>query len=49
MKETEQRQTVADLLNLVWQMEQLLKDYGRRLTAHDDGHTLERENNDKPF
>lgn len=49
MKETEHRQMVADLLDLVWQMEQLLKDYGRQLTVHDDGHQLESEAIDKPI
>jgi hypothetical protein len=49
MKETGHRQMVADLLDLVWQMEQLLKDYSRYLTAHDDGHWLESETNDEPF
>jgi hypothetical protein len=43
MKETENRQMVADLIDMVWQMEQLLKDYGRHLTAHDEGHQLESE------
>lgn len=49
MKETEHRQVAADLLDLIWKMEQILKDYGRRLSAHDDGHWLEAENNDEPF
>jgi len=49
MKETVHRQMVADLLDLVWQIEQLLKDYGRYLTVDDDGHTLESETNNKPF
>ncbi len=49
MKETEHRQMVADLLDLVWQMEQILKDYSRQLKAHDDGHQLESETIDKPF
>ena len=49
MKETEHRQMAVELLDLIWQMEQLLKDYARRLTAHDDGHTLERENDNKTF
>ncbi|MCF6178970.1 MAG: hypothetical protein L3J63_06230 [Geopsychrobacter sp.] len=37
------------LLDLAQQMEQLLKDYCRQLTAHDDGHRLEQENSDDPF
>jgi hypothetical protein len=43
----------ADLLGRLQQMEQILKDYGRLLTAHDDGHWLETrdetKNNDEPF
>ncbi len=49
MKDTEHRQITADLLDLIRQMEQILKDYCRQLTAHDDGHQLETEKNDKPF
>lgn len=49
LKETEHRQMAADLLDLLWQMEQILKDYCRQLTAHDDGHQLESETIDKPF
>jgi hypothetical protein len=49
MKETEHRQVAADLLDLLWKMEQILKDYCRQLSAHDDGHWLETENNDEPF
>ncbi len=49
MKETEHRQMAADLLDLVWQMERILKDYCRHLAAHDDGHCLETEPGDKPF
>ena len=49
MKDTERRQMAAELLDLIWQMEQVLKDYCRWLTAHDDGHELEAENNDEPF
>lgn len=49
MIENEHRQMAADLLGLVWQMEQLLKDYCRQLTAHDDGHWLESETNDEPL
>jgi len=49
MKDTEHRQMAAELLDLILQMEQVLKDYCRQLTAHDDGHQLESENNDEPF
>lgn len=49
MTETEHRQRVANLLDLLWQMEQILKDYSRYLTAHDDGHWLETKTNDEPF
>ena len=49
MTENEHRQVAADLLDLLWQMEQILKDYCRQLTAHDDGHGLETETNDEPF
>ncbi len=49
MKDTEHRQMVTELLDLIWQMEQVLKDYCRQLTAHDDGHTLEVENRDEPL
>jgi hypothetical protein len=49
MKDAEHRQIAAELLVLLWQMEQTLKDYCRQLTAHDDGHQLETENNDDPF
>lgn len=49
MKDTEHRQMAAELLDLVWQMEQVLKDYCRWFTAHDDGHQLEPENDDEPF
>jgi len=49
MKETEHRQIAAELLDLVWQMEQILKDYCRQLAGHDDGHHLEPENNDELF
>lgn len=45
----EQRQMAAELLDLLWQMEQILKDYCRQLTTHDDGHQLETENNNEPF
>ncbi|MDO3376648.1 hypothetical protein [Geoalkalibacter halelectricus] len=44
MSANEHRQMVADLLDLLWQMEQILKDYGRLLTGHDDGHWLETKN-----
>ena len=49
MKETEHRQMAAELLDLLWQMEQLLKGYSRYLTTDDDGHWLESENNNEPF
>jgi hypothetical protein len=49
MKNTEHRQMATELLDLIRQMEQVLKDYCRQLTAHDDGHQLESENNDEPF
>lgn len=49
MTTNEHRQMASDLLDLLWQMEQLLKDYCRQLTAHDDGHHLENENDDEPF
>jgi hypothetical protein len=49
MKDTEHRQMATELLDLLWQMEQVLKDYCRWLTADDDGHTLETENKDEPF
>jgi hypothetical protein len=37
------------LLDLVQQMERIIKDYCRLLTANDDGHWLERNNDDEPF
>lgn len=52
MSANEHREMVADLLNRLWQMEQILKDYCRQLAAHDDGHWLEtktKKNNDNPF
>ena len=49
MTENEHRQMAADLLDLVWEMEQMLKNYCRYLAAHDDGHRLETEANDEPF
>jgi hypothetical protein len=49
MKKTDHRQVAAELLDLLWQMEQILKDCCRQITANDDGHTLETENNDEPF
>lgn len=49
MNETEHRRMATELLDLVWQMEQVLKDYCRQLTVHDDGHQLESENDDEPF
>lgn len=49
MTANEQRQLAADLLDLLWQMEQLLKDYCRQLTAQDDGHELERKSDEEPF
>jgi hypothetical protein len=49
MTENEQRQMAASLLDLLWQMEQILKDCGRQLTAHDDGHRLETETNNEPL
>jgi hypothetical protein len=49
MKSEDHRQFAATLLDLVQQMEQILKDYSRLLTADDDGHRLEREKVDDPF
>ena len=49
MTTNEHRQAAAALLDLLWQMEQVLKDYCRQLTAHDDGHILESENNNEPL
>lgn len=49
MTASEHRQLATDLLDLLWQMEKILKDYCRQLTAHDDGHLLETENNAEPF
>lgn len=49
MTANEHRQMASDLLDLLWRMEQLLKDYCRQLMAHDDGHHLETENDDEPF
>ena len=52
MTANEHRQLAADLLALLWQMEQLLKDYCRLLAVHDDGHWLEtknKKNNAEPF
>ena len=44
------RQVARTLLDLVQQMEQTLKDYCRLLTANDDGHWLEQNENDEdPF
>lgn len=49
MAPNEHRQVTAELLDLLWRMEQILKDYSRYLTAHDDGHCLESETKDEPF
>jgi len=50
MASNEHRQVVADLLDLVWQMEKILKDYSLYLSAQDDGCWLESEgNDDEPF
>lgn len=51
MASNEHRQVVADLLDLLWQMEKILKDYSLYLAAaaHEDGHWLESESNDEPF
>ena len=52
MTANEHREMAADLLDLVCQMEQILKDYCRLLAAHDDGHWLEtknKKNKDEPF
>jgi hypothetical protein len=49
MTTNEHRQIASDLLDLLWRMEQLLKDYCRQLTAYDDGHHLENEKDDEPF
>ncbi|MCK4622480.1 MAG: hypothetical protein KAT62_09740 [Desulfuromonadales bacterium] len=44
------RQVAGTLLDLVQEMEQILKDYCRLLTANDDGHRLEQNESDKdPF
>jgi len=47
MTEDEHRQVAVNLLVLLRQMEQILKDYCRQLTAHDDGHCLEVETGDE--
>ena len=49
MKAEDQILFAGKLLDLVQQMEQIIKDYCRQLTAQDDGHWLERENRDEPF
>lgn len=44
------RQVAVTLLDLVQQMEEILKGYCRLLTANDDGHWLEQNENDEdPF
>ncbi len=47
MAEDEHRQVATDLLDLLRQMELILKDYCRQLTAYDDGHCLEAEIGDE--
>lgn len=42
MTAEDHRAFAADLRELVQQMEQILKDYSRLLSAHDDGHSLEK-------
>lgn len=50
MMNEDHRQIAWTLLGLVKQMEQTLKDYCRLLTANDDGHWLEQNENDEdPF
>jgi len=49
MTANDHRQMAAELLNLVQLMEQILQDYCRLLTDHDDGHRLEKGNHDEPF
>jgi hypothetical protein len=49
MSQDDHRNFAATLLDLVWQIEQLLKDYCRLLTANEDGHWLERDSNNDPF
>jgi len=44
MTDHDHREIAAELLDLVQQMEQTLKEYGRLLTVHDDGHWLEQNN-----
>lgn len=44
MTDNDHREIAAELLDLVQQMEQTLKVYCRLLTAHDDGHRLEQNN-----
>ena len=49
MKDTKHRLMASELLDLVWQMEQVLKNYCRWLTVNDDGHLLETENDNEPL
>jgi len=49
MKAEDHRQIAGDLLDLVQQMEQILKDYCNLLSAHDDGHWLEPDGNEERF
>ena len=47
MTTEDHRAFAADLLELVQQMELILKDYSRLLSAHDDGHELEKGKNEE--
>ena len=49
MTEYDHRQMATDLLDLLWKMDQILKDYSRYLAAHDDGHRLETEDGEDQF
>jgi len=47
MTAEDHRVFAADLRELVQQMDQILKDYSRLLSAHDDGHDLEKGHNEE--
>jgi len=47
MTTEDHRAFAAELLELVQQMEQILKNYSRLLSAHDDGHDLEQGENEE--
>ena len=47
MTTEDHRRFAADLRELVQQMELILKDYSRLLSAHDDGHELEKGKNEE--